>query len=201
MTLSSRRRAVVRATKHCLEVWLVEGRDFRSPNNIPDGPEKTIWGEEQKRWLKETLLASDADWRVLISPTPIVGPDRKNKNDNHANVGFQHEGDEFRRWAADNLDDNFFVACGDRHWQYHSVDPKTGVQEFSSGPASDEHASGSPGETDEYHRFHRVQGGFLSVNTKKEGDQSVIAFRFHAVNGDVVYEWNSARPAGAGGAD
>ncbi|NDH01263.1 MAG: DUF1080 domain-containing protein, partial [Opitutae bacterium] len=28
-----------------LQIWMVEGRDFRSPNNQPDGPEKTIWGK------------------------------------------------------------------------------------------------------------------------------------------------------------
>ena len=139
-----------------LEVWLTEGRDFRSPNNMPDGPQKTIWGEQQKRWLKESLLASDADWKVLVSPTPVVGPDRANKGDNHANKAFHTEGSEFRRWAAEKLPRNFFIACGDRHWQYHSVDPATGVQEFSSGPASDEHASGSPGENREYHQIGRA---------------------------------------------
>jgi len=25
-----------------LQIWLVEGRDFRSPNDMPDGPGKTI---------------------------------------------------------------------------------------------------------------------------------------------------------------
>jgi alkaline phosphatase D len=170
-----------------LQVWLTEGRDFRSPNDAPDGPEKTIWGAEQKRWLKESILASDADWKVLVSPTPIVGPDRVKKGDNHANQAFQTEGSEFREWAARNAPRNFFIACGDRHWQYHSVDPKTGVQEFSSGPASDEHADGSPGENPKYHRFHRVKGGFLSVRAGQGG----IAFRFHDVHGKVVYE---ARP-------
>ena len=43
---------------------------------MPDGPDKTIWGREQLAWLKESILASDAAFRVLISPTPIVGPDR-----------------------------------------------------------------------------------------------------------------------------
>ena len=75
-----------------LQVWLTEGRDFRSPNTMPDGPEKSIWGAEQKKWLTESLLSSDADWKVLISPTPIVGPDRPNKHDNHSNVDFTHEG-------------------------------------------------------------------------------------------------------------
>jgi len=171
-----------------LEVWLVEGRDFRSANTAPDGPEKTIWGAEQKAWLKRTLLASDAEWKVLVSPTPIVGPDRTKKADNLSNAAFRHEGDEMRQWFAANLPDNFFIACGDRHWQYHSIDPKTGVQEFSSGPASDAHAGGSPGFDEEYHQFHRMKGGFLSVAVDAGG----ITFRHHAVDGHVVYEFKRA---------
>jgi len=46
-----------------LQVWLVEGRDFRSPNNMPDGPDKTIWGAEQMAWFKRTVEASDATFR------------------------------------------------------------------------------------------------------------------------------------------
>lgn len=176
-----------------LQVWVVEGRDFRSPNTDPDGPEKSIWGAEQKRWLKETLLASDADWKVLVSPTPIVGPDRTNKADNHANKAFQMEGDEMRAWFAENLPDNFFIACGDRHWQYHSVHPGTGVHEFSCGPASDEHAGGTPGDDDDYHRFHRVEGGFLSVSTSNVLNKSSIVFRHHDVDGGVQYEWSRSK--------
>ncbi len=176
-----------------LQVWLVEGRDFRSPNSAPDGPAKTIWGAEQKAWLKKTVLESDADWKVLVSPTPIVGPDRANKGDNHANAAFRHEGDEIRAWIRANAPGNFFIACGDRHWQYHSVHPETGVQEFSCGPASDKHAGGSPGENRDFHRFHRVKGGFLSVTAGREGGKSSIAFRLHDVTGAVVYEHKASR--------
>ena len=178
--------------KH-LQVWVVEGRDFRSPNTMPDGPEKTIWGAEQKQWLKDTVLASDADWRVLISPTPIVGPDRAGKGDNHANDAFQYEGDEIRRWIQANVPNNFFVACGDRHWQYHSIHPESRVHEFSCGPASDQHAGGTPGEDPKYHQFHRVLGGFLSVNVKPGGATSTITFRLHDVNGRVQYEYSRSR--------
>lgn len=180
-----------------LQIWLTEGRDYRSPNTMPDGPKKTIWGQEQKDWLFRTVRQSDADWKVIVSPTPIVGPDRGNKNDNHANAGFTHEGDEIRRWISRYGTDRLFVACGDRHWQYHSVDPATGVQEFSSGPVSDQHASGSPGEDPNYHRFHQMSGGFLSVQTRKEGDQSKITFRFHAVDGTVRYQYTLSQPAAA----
>jgi alkaline phosphatase D len=173
-----------------LQVWFTEGRDFRSANKAPDGPEKTIWGAEQKEWFKRTVKESNATWKVLISPTPIVGPDRKNKRDNHSNEAFAHEGDEIRAWIKENVPDSFFVVCGDRHWQYHSVHPTTGVQEFSVGAASNSHAGGTPGENKEYHRYHRVKGGFLNVALQPgEGDKtSIIAFQLCDVDGEIGYE-------------
>ncbi|MBM3877877.1 MAG: alkaline phosphatase [Verrucomicrobia bacterium] len=178
-----------------LQVWFTDGRDFRSPNTMPDGPGKTIWGAAQKEWFKRTVAASDATWKVLVSPTPLVGPDRATKNDNHSNAGFAHEGDELRGWLQANAPDNFFVICGDRHWQYHSVHPTTGVQEFSVGAASDSHAGGTPGENPAYHRFHRVKGGFLSVELKPEGRESRIALQLRDVSGAVVYEKTARRLA------
>lgn len=167
-----------------LEVWFMEGRDFRSPNNSKDGPNKTIWGQEQKDWFYRTMKASDATWKVIVTPTPIVGPDRPRKNDNHANDGFRHEGDEIRHWLRDNCPANAFTVCGDRHWQYHSVHPETGLNEFSIGASSDEHAGGTPGLDETYHRFHRVKGGFLSITAKA----NEIVFRHHDIHGKVVYE-------------
>lgn len=175
-----------------LQIWLVEGRDYRSPNEIPDGPDKTIWGKEQKEWFERTVKESNAKWKVLVSPTPLVGPDRGGKNDNLANKGFLHEGNELRAWLKANTPDNFFIICGDRHWQYHSVHPEFALNEFCPGPASDEHAEGSPGYDAKYHQYHRVAGGFLSVTLVSEANKSRIVFRHHNVNGEVGYEWGAA---------
>ena len=171
-----------------LQVWLVEGRDYRSANPLPDGPDKTIWGEEQKRWFKQTLAASDAPFRVLISPTPIVGPDRDTKRDNHSNKNFQHEGDELRRFLADQ--NNAIVICGDRHWQYMSVDPETGLREYSCGPASDVHAGGwrQSDHRPDYHKFLRVKGGFLSATVERAAGVPTLTLRFHDVDGRVAFE-------------
>jgi alkaline phosphatase D len=177
-----------------LQIWLTDGRDFRSPNKMPDGPEKSIWGAEQKEWFKRTVKESDATWKVLVSPTPLVGPDRGNKNDNHANEGFRHEGDEIRAWLKANAPDHFFVICGDRHWQYHSVHPATGIHEFCPGPASDQHAGGTPGFVPEIHRFHRPKGGFLSIALSHQAGKSRIRFQHHDADGKVVYEWSSDAP-------
>lgn len=171
-----------------LQIWLVEGRDFRSPNTLPDGPDKTIWGPEQKAWFKETVQLSDATFRVLISPTPLVGPDRANKHDNHANKDFQHEGEELRAFIASQK--NMAVVCGDRHWQYLSIHPQAGVREYSCGPASDRHAGGwsQSDLVPEYHRFLKVAGGFLSGTVERVDDTPALTFRFHAVDGSVRFE-------------
>ena len=170
-----------------LQIWMVEGRDHRSPNPMPDGPEKTIWGSEQKAWFKRTVRASDATFRILISPTPIVGPDRPKKNDNHSNKGFTHEGNEIRRFIASQK--NMAVVCGDRHWQYISVDHETGVREYSCGPASNEHAGGWQQENRlPEHRYLNVTGGFLSGLVERIDGRPVLLFRHYSVDGDMLNE-------------
>jgi alkaline phosphatase D len=170
-----------------LEIWLLEGRDYRTANPEPDSAAKSIWGAQQKQWLLDTLKASTADWKLIISPTPVVGPDRRNKKDNHSNVTYASEGRQFRKWLAENTKGNAFVLCGDRHWQYHSIDPATKVQEYGCGAASDSHASGTPGEDRRIHQFHRVLGGFLAVQVKAHGGGSSIVFEHRGVNGEAVY--------------
>lgn len=163
----------LRAGKN-LQIWLTEGRDYRSPNEMADGPEKSLWGAEQREWLKKTLKASDAKWKIIISPTPMVGPDDKKKIDNHADVrGFRHEADAFFDWLKKNKIDNLILICGDRHWQYHSIHP-SGIEEFACGALNDENsrmgvAPGAKNGSDpealikQPYTSASPQGGFLQI--------------------------------------
>lgn len=178
-----------------LQVWFLEGRDYRSPNDMPDGPEKTILGTEQKEWLFQTLKESNAKFKIICSPTPIVGPDRSGKKDNHANKVFVHEGTEIR----DRLStiDNVIVMCGDRHWQYASVDEKNNLWEFGCGPGSDNHQFGwKQGDERPTHRFLRVKGGFLSGELKhtEAEKKPTLTIRHHKTTGEQVSEFKF--PAG-----
>jgi len=169
-----------------LQVWLPEGRDFRSPNTLDDGPDKTIWGREQMAWFERTVAACDASFRVLISPTPIVGPDRLSKRDNHANAAFATEGTRLRAFMA--KQGNMVVINGDRHWQYVSTDPRTGLREYSCGPSTDMHAGGwKPEDQTPMHSFLRVQGGFLSARVDRIEGRARLTIRHHAVDGSVVH--------------
>lgn len=185
-----------------LQFWLVENRDYRSPNRSPDGPEKTLWGQQQREWLQRTLLASDATFKIIISPTPMIGPDDRYKKDNHCDIGgFQHERDAFFAWArsAGLLEDGLYLICGDRHWQYHTVHP-AGIEEFSCGTLADANARlgvkpGDPRGTDpeatilQPYTSREPSGGFLVVDI--EADRVTRAatarFNFYDERGTLLY--------------
>lgn len=185
-----------------LQLWFVEGRDYRSPNKMPDGPEKSLWGEQQKSWLMRTLKQSDATWKIIISPTPMVGPDDKYKTDNHVNLGgFRHEADSFFQWVNDNDIENLLIFCGDRHWQYHSIHP-SGVEEFGCGALNDENsrrgvAPGSARGTDpeglivQPYTYPEPTGGFLHVDvaydSTKEPAKSQLLIQFRDDQGKVLH--------------
>ncbi|MEP0367353.1 MAG: alkaline phosphatase D family protein [Cyclobacteriaceae bacterium] len=169
-----------------LQIWLVEGREFRSYNKMEDGPEKTILGTPQKSWLEQTLKESDATFKILFSATPIIGPDSDRKKDNHANKSFQTEGDWMREMLSQI--DNVYIINGDRHWQYHSLDSATHINEFGSGPVSDSHSQGwDPEDVRPQHRFLRVNGGFMGVKISRESGRPEIEFTHYDVDGNEVY--------------
>ena len=185
-----------RVNRH-LQIWLVEGRDYRSPNKMKDGPDKVLWGAEQIAWLKRTLVASDATFKLLISPTPMVGPDDARKKDNHTNInGFQHEGREFFKWVVANKlhERGFYTLCGDRHWQYHARHP-LGIEEFSCGALVDSNSRlgrkpGDPQSTDPEGKIKQIytqkyrSGGFLRVVVTPKG---TARFEFYDENGKELY--------------
>ena len=186
-----------------LQLWFVEGRDYRSPNAMPDGPEKTIWGAEQKAWLQRTLKESNATFKILVSPTPMIGPDDGGKRDNHVNPrGFRHEGEAFFSWLKGNgvQPGQFFVICGDRHWKYHSKHA-SGFEEITCGALNRENsrlgrAPGDPKSTDPESKVQQLytdkspSGGFLHVAIKPATDRGKarIEFTHHDDQGGKLYQ-------------
>ena len=166
---------------------------------MKDGPNKTLWGTEQRKWLQRTLLGSDAKWKLLITPTPMVGPDMAKKQDNHASLtGFRHEADAFFQWVNDNNVEGFMTICGDRHWQYHSIHP-SGVEEFACGALNDENsrlgiAPGDPKGTDpealirQPYISQTPNGGFLTVTA---GTDLVLELR--NAKGKQLYQTSKSR--------
>ena len=187
-----------------LQIWYVEGRDYRDANDRPDGPNKSIWGLKQMNWLKETLLQSDTVFKFLLSATPMIGPGAGDeKRDSHVNPGgFRYEGEAFFRWLTENgfRDKNFYLICGDRHWQYHAIHP-SGFEEFSCGALVGANATmgylpGDPNSSDPEGKikqpYHNEEptGGFLILTVKsgKGKKQPLARITFYDEKGIVLYK-------------
>lgn len=55
-----------------LELFVLDTRQYRDPNLDLAG--KTLLGREQMRWLKSSLVDSDATWKVIATPAPMGHP-------------------------------------------------------------------------------------------------------------------------------
>jgi alkaline phosphatase D len=134
-----------------LEVVILDTRQYRTPNAVPDGPGKTMLGDAQRAWLVDAVTTSDAVWKVIVSSVPLSipnGPRERRDGWSGANVfgmtedgatGFAHERDAilgaFRRAGVKNV----IVITADVHHAEiirHEPAPGFTVHELVAGPLS-----------------------------------------------------------------
>lgn len=82
--------------KH-VELFVLDLRQYRDPNDARDEPgaPKTMLGPEQRRWLEESIAASDATWKIIVSSVPLSIPTGSAARDGFASgdtaTGFERE--------------------------------------------------------------------------------------------------------------
>lgn len=54
-----------------VECWLLDCRRFRSQNEAPDVPGKTMLGDAQRQWLFTSLAASTAPFKLVFTTVPL----------------------------------------------------------------------------------------------------------------------------------
>ncbi len=69
-----------------LEVFILDTRQYRSPNTAPDGPGKTMLGLTQRRWLVDAVAGSTAVWKVVVSSVPLSVPTGGPAHDSWSNA-------------------------------------------------------------------------------------------------------------------
>ncbi len=94
-----------------VDFFFLDGRYYRDPGDVPDGPGKTMLGVEQKAWLKDELRASRAPFKVLVSGGGFSMAERN--GDSWA--VYKHERDEFLNFIRDQRIEGVFGISGDSH--------------------------------------------------------------------------------------
>lgn len=132
-----------------LEMFLLDTRQYRSRNSEVDGPAKTMLGAAQLRWLLDSLAASTATWKVIVTSVPLSVPKAGGVavpgNDGWAGgtdgTGFEYERQILVDTILEKRLSNVVFLAGDVHWvQANVYDPNQDgtpdFHEFISGPLS-----------------------------------------------------------------
>jgi alkaline phosphatase D len=99
------------------EFFLMDDRTQRSRDNDPDGPDKSQLDtfripNGQKQWLKDSLRASTAVWKIIVSPS--VWNPTLTKDDSW--FSFRTEQKELLDFFDANKIQNVVMLSGDVHW-------------------------------------------------------------------------------------
>lgn len=133
-----------------LEVFILDTRQYRSPNTAPDGPGKTMLGPTQRRWLVDAVAGSGAVWKIVVSSVPLSVPTGGGAHDSWSNAGargvpeergtgFATERDAILRALRQRGVKNLVVLAADVHHAElirHHPTPDWSFHEFIAGPLS-----------------------------------------------------------------
>lgn len=133
-----------------LEVFILDTRQYRSPNAAPDGPGKTMLGAAQRHWLVNAVTGSTAVWKVVVSSVPLSVPTGGAAHDSWSNAGprgvpekrgtgFAVERDAILRDLRQRGVKNLVVLTADVHHAElirHHPAPDWSFHEFIAGPLS-----------------------------------------------------------------
>jgi alkaline phosphatase D len=111
-----------------VDVFILDTRQYRSPNVTPDGSRKTMLGRRQKDWFKEELRASRAPFKFVVSSVPFLGPFGIDKWN-----GFATERDELKRYFKRERIGGIVFLSADMHVAMDLAD-RDGLRDFIAGP-------------------------------------------------------------------
>ncbi|MDR7523630.1 MAG: alkaline phosphatase D family protein [Armatimonadota bacterium] len=125
------------------EIFILDTRQYRSPNPSPDGPDKTMLGRAQKQWLLDGLVRSTATVKIIASSVPL----RYHSRDSWE--GYTTERDEILRFLHDRRIQPVLFLTADVHyaaWIRHPEGPYEAIAgPLGAFPARAAHAAGRPG--------------------------------------------------------
>jgi len=93
--------------------YFLDTRSYRSRNNDPDGPSKTMLGSEQKADLKSWLSSTGRRFKFLVSSVPW---NDYGTTDTDSWFGFQTERQEIFDYIRTNHLCGVVLLSGDQHW-------------------------------------------------------------------------------------
>jgi hypothetical protein len=106
-------RAYYRFPAGAAEFWVLDQRSHKTDPEAEDGPDKTLLGRRQRRWLFDSLARSQAPFKVVCSPCTIfLGG---NSRDGNWSNGFAAERDLLLEHVDRRVTGTTIFLTGDTH--------------------------------------------------------------------------------------
>ena len=118
----------ISALSPAVDLIIVDTRRFRSVQGMPDGPEKTMLGTQQKKWFLETLKRSKATFKIVATSVPFHGGSQD------AWGNYRTERDEIVSFLKREKINNVVMISADYHFARDWSGKRTGIHEFMAGP-------------------------------------------------------------------
>ncbi len=94
-----------------IEFFMMDNRYNKSHENFPDGPDKVFYGQEQLTWLKNSLMASYAPFKIIVGGGQMLN----NHHDFEGWDKYRYERDPFLAWLDNNKITGVMFLSGDKH--------------------------------------------------------------------------------------
>jgi alkaline phosphatase D len=94
-----------------IEFFMLDDRYHRSPNAMPESPQKAMFGEAQMQWLMESLANSKAPFKIIAGGNQMLNP----MNAYESFTSYQHEQQKLLQWIQTQKISGVLFLSGDIH--------------------------------------------------------------------------------------
>lgn len=181
-----------------VEFFLLDDRYYRTLNKSANSPGKTIFGQEQLRWLKDALSNSIATFKVVAGGGQMMNP--LAPYEGLARV--PHEQKEIVDYIVQSKVEGVVFLSGDRHMsELIKVTPEAGypLYDFTCSPLSSGSRMPKP-EDEEYENRARVPGTLVGglrnygrIQVLGESGKRKLVLSCHGKDGTVLWTHTIAR--------
>ena len=181
---------------------VTDGRSEKSPASDPDNAEKSMFGAEQKDWLKQQLLDAKGKYPLIVwvQSVPWIA-DKEAGADNWG--GYTTERAELANFIADNQIEGLLMISGDAHML--AIDDGTNSDYSTSGGAGFPvfHAApldrpGNPKGGPYSEGIHTSGGQFGLVTVEDNGATIDVTLSGRTYEEDEVMRYSFTVPAASG---
>ncbi|MFT7463308.1 MAG: alkaline phosphatase D [Pseudohongiellaceae bacterium] len=171
-----------------VDLFLLDDRTYRAPNNAPDSAAKVMLGPAQMRWLKDGLRTSRATFKLVVNGGQMLHP----LPDHEDWARYPQEREEFLSFLASEDIEGVLFISGDRHQSELMLEARSGespwyeltVSPLTAGPAGEKYKSTHDAQVEGSWVGERNFG--LAKVTGNWGDRT-LKLSLHDVDGQELW--------------